>query len=394
MKRLIRRLPIVFVLLLWAWETAVPQAILAQTSAFTSSAEVTYGQGVTFRLTGQWAVEIEQIDLFVTVAQSDTPFTVEAHFTQDEAGQLVASYELPSTLVDLPPFAEVRFGWVLKTAVSQTILVPDETVIYRDDRFTWRTLTAEDVTVYWTGNDADLGQTAWKIVSESRQTLDEILPPTAVSPLNLYIYPATADLRAGLRLAGRDWLDGHTDPDLGVLLVTAVNPLTAAADLRQSIPHELTHLRLHQLGPTVDLPFWYEEGLALLAAAPNGAGDDLVATAVAEKTTLPLLLLCTSFPDAAPQSDLALAQSVSLLRTIQAQFGDQALRQLGAVYLSGAGCEAGLAQTLDMSLVALNVTWLAAQAPQPAWLTFISQNGLWLLLVLGSFGLMALLLRR
>ncbi len=248
--------------------------------------------------------------------------------------------------------------------------------------------------MYWTGNDADLGQTAWQIVQESRQTLDAILPPTAVSPLNVYIYPSTGDLRTGLRLAGRDVVAGHTDPDLGVLLVTVVNSLTAAAELRQTIPHVLTHLRLHRPEPAAALPYWYEEGIALLAAGPDAAREDLLATAVANNKTLPLLQLCTNFPTEPDPADLALAQSVSLLRSIQAQFGDQALRQLGTLYLDGAGCEVGLTQTLDMSLVDLEVTWLDAQAPQPAWLTFLTENGLWLLLVAGSFGLLVLILRR
>ena len=376
-------------LLLGGWGTAV-----AQSQPLTSSADPIYGQKVTFRLTGQVTTEIEEIELFVNLAQFATPLSVAVHFVQDDEGQLVAGYDLDPTLAELPPFAEVRFWWELATAESEIIRVPEETFAYRDDRFEWRELSQEDVTIYWTGNDAELGQLAWEIVVDSRQTLDRLLPPTAVSPLNLYIYPATADLRAGLRLAGRDWQDGHTDPDLGVLLVTAVNSLTAAADLRQSIPHELTHLRLHQLAPSVTLPVWYEEGLALLAEENGVVANDLLETAVANDTTLLLLTLCTNFPEESPESDLAVGQSISLLRYIQAQFGNQALRQLGAVYLSGTDCDAGLTRTLDTSLAELNTDWLRAQAPQPAWLTFLSQNGLWLLLILGSFGLLALQMKR
>ena len=381
---------IVFLLLLGGWGTAVAQA-----QSFTSTANPTYGQEVAFQLTGQVPADIEQVELFINYAGSATPLSVDVQrFAQDEAGQLVADYDLNPTLAELPPFAEVQFWWELKTADAETILVPEETFTYRDDRFEWRTLSEGDVTIYWTGNDAELGELAWEIVVDSRQTLDNILPPTAVSPLEVYIYPATSDLRAGLRLAGRDWHEGHTDPDLGVLLVTAVNRLTAAADLRQSIPHELTHLRLHQLAPTATLPIWYGEGIALLAEEDGGGGEDLLQTAVADDTALPLLVLCTNFPEEAPESDLALVQSVSLLRYIQSQFGDQALRQLGTAYLSGAGCEVGLTQTMELSLAELNADWLRALAPQPAWLVFLNQNGLWLLLLLGSFGLLLLLIRK
>ncbi len=366
---------------------------VAQDASFSTEAEVTYGQRVTFQLTGRVEAEVEQVELFINAARAATPLSVMVRFSQNEA-EVAASYDLDPTLAELPPFAEVTYWWELTLANSETIVVPEARFVYRDDRFAWREFAKEDVTVFWTGNDAALGEMAWEILSASREELDRILPPSTISPLALYIYPSTADLRAGLRLAGRDWQDGHTDPDLGVLLATAVNPLTAAADLSQTVPHELVHLRLYQLAPEVQLPLWYAEGLALLAEGRHVEQDELLATAVAEGNTFTLLQLCTNFPAEDPERALALAQSRSLLQYARAQFGDQALRQLGAVYLSGAGCEAGLSQTLDMSLAELNADWLAAEAPQPVWLTFLSQNGIWLVLLLGSFGLLALLLRR
>ncbi|WP_420631868.1 peptidase MA family metallohydrolase [Candidatus Leptofilum sp.] len=393
MKRLVGWVSGLFLLLLlWSGQPVVR----AQSDAFISTAVVEYAQNIAFTLHGEMAAPIEQVDLFIQAAQVERPFTVEAIRVNQTGGQLEAAVDIDPTVAELPPFAQVRFWWELQTSGGDTIIVPEETFFYEDNRFTWRELAIGDVTIHWTGNDAELGQVAAEIVTDSRQLLDDILPQTAVSPLNVYIYPAAGDLRTGLRLAGRDWQDGHADPDLGVLLVTAVNPLTAANDLSQSIPHELTHLRLYQLAASnedADVPLWYEEGMALLAANLT-AGDELVATAVANQQTLPLLNLCLGALADDNTIELAQAQSVSLLRYIQAQFGDQALRQLGAAYLAGASCEAGLTQTLEMSSAELNVEWLAAESPTPAWRTFLNQNGLWLLLVLASFCFLALLLRR
>ena len=385
MNRLFRRLNRLILPLLLL--LAVRTTAVAQQSPFSSMITVTYGQKVAFQLSGQVEATVERIDLFVQPARAERPFTVEVVRLSQSDGQLIADVDIDPKLAEIPPFAEVRFWWELQTAASQTIVVPEDSFTYRDDRFNWRSFAQDDVATYWTGNDEDLGQLAWKIAIDSRQHLNNILPPTAVPPLNLYIYPATADLRAGLRLAGRDWQAGHTDPDLGVLLVTAVNSLTAAADLGQSIPHEMAHLRLYQLAPEIEWPAWYEEGLARLKMQDNSEVFDLVATAVAEDAVQTLLELCTQFPLEAPRSDLALAQSVSLLRYIQDQFGDQGLRQLGSAYAAGASCEAGLTDALSVTLVELNTDWLRAQQPQPAWRIFLGQNGLWLLLILGSFAI-------
>lgn len=367
------------------------QTALAQAN-FRSAAEVAYGQTIAFRLEGEVATAVQRVDLFLQVAGTERPSSVQVNRVRQTGSQLVAEMDVDPVDAGLLPFTTVRFWWTLQTA-EETITTPEATFYYEDDRLAWREFTAGDVVVHWTGNDADLGPFAADIVGQSRATLDDILPQTAVSPLNVYIYPSTGDLRTGLRLAGQDWQNGHVDPALGVLLVTAVNPLTAAIELSQSIPHELTHLRLHRLAAGTPLPFWYEEGLALLTEA-SPVGEDVLATAVANETTLPLLNLCVAFPEDADGVELALAQSVSLLRYIRGQFGDQALRQLATAYLAGASCETGLTETLDMSLAQLNVEWLADVAPQPAWQTFLTENGLWLLLVLASFGFMALLVFR
>lgn len=378
-----------FFLLASGWQTAV-----AQSEPFTSTAVPTYGQNVAFRLTSSSLTPVERIDLFVQAAGAERPFTIKVVRISQSNNQLLAEVDVEPARAALPPFAEVRFWWEIQTAVGQTIRVPDQTFTYQDDRFPWRTLVHEDISVFWTGNDAMLGEVALPIVVRSRQLLDNLLPSSIVSPLHVYIYPSTADLRAGLRLGGRDWQEGQTGAELGVLLVTAVNPLTAEADLNQSIPKELANLRLYRQAPDVSLPRWYKLGIGQLAAGESVGLDELVQTAVANDTTLPLLNLCLNYPETEPEASLALGQSVSLLRSIQRQYGDQALRQLGSAYLAGTGCEAGLTQTLGMTLGEINADWLADQEPQPALLAFLGQNSLWLLLLLASFGLFALLLRK
>jgi tRNA(His) 5'-end guanylyltransferase len=112
-----------------------------------------------------------------------------------------------------------------------------------------------------------------------------------------------------------------------VILVTAVNPRTAAADLRQSLPHELAHFLLYQATGVAynTLPTWFNEGLATaLEAAPNPGYETLLETAVASQSTIPFADLCHSFPAAPEGALLAYAESVSLIQFIQANYGNHA----------------------------------------------------------------------
>ncbi|MCZ7672096.1 MAG: peptidase MA family metallohydrolase [Chloroflexi bacterium] len=238
------------------------------------------------------------------------------------------------------------------------------------------------------------GQTALDIVAEVRPNLAALIPHLPAADLALYIYPSAADLRAALRLTGRDWVGAHAHPELGVLLVTAVNSRTAASDLRQSIPHELVHFYLYQLlGPAYDsLPMWFNEGLASLAEpTPHPNYGRLLAAAVADQTTIPFSQLCERFPADEETAVLAYAQSLSLLTFIQDRYGNAGVQNLIAAFATGGDCHSGVEQALGLTLVELEESWLQSQQIRSPWSQFFFDNGFWLLLLVGGFIIAGLL---
>ena len=260
---------------------------------------------------------------------------------------------------------------------------------YADDQFRWRQLSEDNVTVHWTGSEVNVGQTALDIVAESLPRIQTIIPVDEMAPLQIYIYPSAADLRSALRLTGRDWVGAHASPELGVILVTAVNSRTAAVDLRQSIPHELTHFWLYQaLGSSYTaVPAWFNEGLAtLLEGQLDPAYAPVLAQAVADRRTIPMVDLCHFFPTRDEDALLAYAQSADFVRYLRLNYGTQALTGMIAAFADGADCETAFTRTMSRSLSELEAEWLASMQPQPRYLQFLSQHGIWLLLLL--FGML------
>jgi len=201
-------------------------------------------------------------------------------------------------------------------------------------------------------------------------------------------------LRAALRLTGRDWVGAHAHPELGVLLVTAVNSRTAASDLRQSIPHEMVHYNLYQvLGVNYEnLPAWFNEGLAsLVEPNPNPNYELVLETAVSNQSSIPFSQLCERFPAPEEQAVLAYAQSLSFLEFIQDEYGNSGIQQLIAAYANGGDCDSGVTQALDRSMLDLEQSWLQSQQVRSPMARFFSENGVWLVLLLGSFVVTGLL---
>lgn len=376
--------------LLLALFFAIPAA--AQEPVFTASAEYEFGREARFYLEAKGVQEVTAVTLFLSAPEFPNAFSATATFA--DADPLVVTHALDLTQVRLAPFTTLTYWWVLTTASGDLLTVPAQELVYNDDRFSWQTRQSANVTVNWTGNDPALGQLALDIVAETLPGVLDLMPVAESDPLRIYIYPASADLRAALRLTGRDWVGAHAHPELGVILVTAVNPRTAATDLRQSLPHELMHHLLYQAtGLQYEtLPMWLSEGLATLAErTPNPAYGVVLETAVGNQTILPFSQLCHTFPSSEGDALLAYAQSYSLVQFIQANYGSRALRALVSATVDGADCASVVPRALGQSPDELTQTWLRSLQPRSLLGQFWADNGLIFALLLAGFGLTALL---
>lgn len=360
-----------------------------QLSNSQSQAEYDFGQAIHFSLMVQSDELISAVTLFYNSA--DIPLTTTISVPVEPDTEVEASYSVDLTQLRLAPFTTVTYWWQVTNIAGNVVDVPAQSFIYEDDRFDWQRLTQQNVTVHWTNDDTGIGQIVIDIINDTSPRLATILPVELPNPLNVYVYPSAADLQASLLLTGRNWVGGHTNPELGVILVTAANMRTAAIDLRQSIPHELTHLVLYQItGTTYEtLPRWLDEGLAaVMEGAPDPNEQFILEEAIAGGTTIPFSQLCIEFPVDGRQALLAYAQSASLVRYIQAEYGNNLLSQMVLAHADGADCASVVTRTLNISLAQLNEDWLRSINPQSSLVTLLQNNLVWLLLVAVGFVMM------
>lgn len=360
-----------------------------QPIASQSQAEYFFGQAIEFSLFVQGSEPISVVTLFYRSA--DLPVTTTIDVPVESDLELMVTYTVDLTQVRLAPFTTVTYWWQVTDSSGSIFDVSAQSFTYEDDRFEWQQLSEANTIVRWTNNDPAVGSLALDIVNEIVPRLTGIIPGTLPDPLRIYIYPAVADLQASLRLTGRDWVGGHANPELGVILVTAANARTAATDLRQNIPHELTHLMLYQVtGPSYEsLPRWFNEGLAtIMEENPDPNEAIILEEAVASGTTIPFSQLCSSFPLDGRQVVLAYAQSASLLRYIQTAYGNGALNRMVVALADGADCQSVVSRELTITLAQLNQDWLRSLNPRPSVAAFFQESLVWLLLLIAGFVLM------
>jgi hypothetical protein len=364
-----------------------------QLTAGLSQADYVFGQVINFSLQVQGSEPISAVTLFFRSAEMPTTTTVS--MPQQPELEITASYSVDLTQVRLAPFTTVTYWWQVADTAGNVLDIPAQSFAYEDDRFEWRQLSGGSIIVRWTNDDSTLGQLALDIINDALPRQTAVIPVTLPDPLRVYIYPSAADLQASLRLTGRDWVGGHTNPELGVILVTAARGGTAATELRRTIPHELAHLMLYQATWTAyhNLPPWFNEGLAGLMEANDDPNARLILEeAVAGGATIPFTELCGEFPVDGRLAVLAYAQSASLVRFIQTEYGSSRLHQMVLALADGADCESVVSRTFGFSLDELNRAWLQSLNPQSSAVSFFRDSAIWLLLLAGGFGLMAFFL--
>jgi hypothetical protein len=374
---------------------ALPAVLGAQEEAAfqaETGAEYSFGQALRLSLAAKTTSPIHRVTLFLSAPEFANTLTADVDFTTGE--EIDVTHVIDLKQLRLAPFTTVTYWWMVVDEDGNELETDRQKVEYVDDQFAWRKLEQDGIQVSWTGDDPAVGQGALDAVVNALPEIRAIMPSEPPSPLRIYVYPTAADLRAGLRLTGRDWVGAHAHPELGVILVSVVSPVTAATDLARTIPHELAHLYLYQATGVgyESTPVWLDEGLAsLLESEPNPIYATRLEEAMAAGETIAFDELCYTLPTDEDAVLLAYAQSAAMIRYIKSRYGNQALQQMIVALADGADCQSVTERGLGISLATLNQNWLDQEAPQSL-LQRVWRNGrVWLVIIIAGFLLLVLL---
>ena len=287
-----------------------------------------------------------------------------------EGDEFRVQVEASSTLIR--PFALVRYWFQVTFPDGETARSPRMTFRYEDNRFAWKTLESAPFQVHWYDGGVNFGQAllneAQRALQASRGWLNSPLADT----IHIYAYASPAEVQSALQLSGYNWVAGHTDPDLNVILVSLPPGIDQDYEIGRQIPHELMHILVHHyLGAdAVRLPSWLDEGLASNAERiPNPDYAYLLQETYAGGRLIPLADLCHGFPPNAADALLAYAEAQSFTTFLHGQYGRSGIEALLKTYADGVDCERAPQLALGKSLSQLEHTWIQQTLAQSPWAT-------------------------
>jgi len=321
-----------------------------------AQAVVNFGQSIIFEAKIQASLPIQQVSLLFRSINEDAT-RVE---TLQPANDGSVSFTYDATQNTLAPFSTVVFWYQATLSDGNTYTSEPIQFKYNDSRFPWQSMSGENVTVNWYAGDNSFGSAALDAAKAGMRTMNEIITISNNEPVEVYIYSDVADLHNILQLGGPEWAGGHALPQAGVVLVAIPPGQGQFIEMETKIPHELAHIMLYRsLGDSYSSqPAWLIEGIAsMVEQYPNPDYARALEIAGQNRTLIPFMDLCSSFPNDAGNAFLAYAQSQSFVSYIRDSFGISGLTRLTDSYSDGFNCELGATNALGTSLSQLDIRW-------------------------------------
>lgn len=265
-----------------------------------------------------------------------------------------------------PPGAVLGWKWTLTDGDGNTFTTPRQTITLTDDRFDWRSVTAENIRLNWYQGD-DVGPLLLDAAVAGLHQLQDEMGIELQSEVQFYIYGRSQDMRDAV-LYIQDWAGGVAFSEYNTILM-GVPPNIAADWGRTTARHELAHLVIGQFGYSCvggHRPTWLNEGLAVYAEGqPDGETLADIARGIEDNQFAPLRSLNGAFPAHDAAASLAYSQSYSVVDFMLAAYGQEKMQQLLLALADGAGYDEALEQVYGLNVDGLELAWRAAIGAPP-----------------------------
>jgi len=361
------------ILLLTSFTAAVaPNPASARVESLHSEVEYTFGELIFFKAYVKSSTPVKAAVIYFQ-AENDTHTNVglaEVHALED--GSFALGYVHSLSAYSIRPFSIVSYHWELTLQDGTNYLSGDEQFDYLDKRFSWKSLqknlsASSKLVVHWYQGDLEFAQNVLDVADAGCERLQYLLSLPMPGKLDIYVYADPETMQAALNPGSANWVAGHADPDLGVILVALPEGPEQRLLIEQRVPHELMHILLYKSNPPgyPNLPAWLNEGLSSNAELdPNPDYHILLQDAAQKNSLIPIADLCHSFPRDAYSALLSYAESASFVKYLRDSYGVTSMQALVIAYGNGLDCERGAEQALGRRLSQLERDWQRDQLSQ------------------------------
>ena len=341
---------------------AAPQADVSDDRAV-----IAFPNAITFSATIRSNVDITSVVLEYGTEQLTCGEVIAKAFPQFTPGTTVDvewTWEMRQS-GSLPPGAEIWWRWRYTDANGTETVSDQQTVTWLDSDHNWKTISADNLELHYYSGSETFAQDLLNAAENGLEFNKTQSGLTASSPIDLYIYANTNDLKEAI-LYEPSWTGGQAFPDHDIVILGI-----SQADIewgRDAIVHELTHVLVGHLTFSClgGVPTWLNEGLAVYSEGElDSASQSQLDDAIRNNTLLSVRSLSAGFSEVSSKAYLSYSQSYSIVKFLIETYGQDKMTQLLISLRDGMAIDESLIQTYGFDINGLEDAWRAGIGATP-----------------------------
>ena len=324
-----------------------------------STASVAFPASITFKLSVNDDVNIVDIRLRYTLQRETFANAFSESFVDfTPGGNVQASWVMDMQKTGgLPPGTVVNYWWVVTDAAGRRFESSQQQIEFADDRFKWKNLQQNNVTLYWYSGSDTFANTLMTTAQQALVRLENNTGAKLSRPIRIFIYASTQDLQ-GSMIFPAEWTGGVSFTEYAIIAI-GISPSNLAWG-QNAVAHELTHLAVHQMtfNPYNELPTWLDEGLAVYnELQPDPSYVRLVSQAAASNTLASVRSLSSPFSAYSNEASLSYAESYSVVNYLIGTYGQGKMLSLLNTFQQGSGYDDAFKKVYGFDMDQLYASW-------------------------------------
>jgi hypothetical protein len=264
--------PAVAVVLLAGSPHAAPRSTQGQAAISVISDEVRneFPRGATFAVSFSAPAPSKEVRLRYHIAPDGVDASAVATCTGDTT--ITCTFTMTSGAgVVLIPGAEITYRWDISDTVGDQISTGDKLYVHEDTRFTFQTITKDNVTLHFHAGNASRAQGVLDAAAETLQRVGQLEQAEVTFPVKVYLYATAEEMQPAIAPGG----PGRGVQVLGEVVFSDTAMVSEDVATLDITRHEVAHI---VTGVATKGPFgiagWLNEGISVFSQTRPLAGHD------------------------------------------------------------------------------------------------------------------------
>jgi len=332
-------------------------------------AENDFPAGVSFSVTFTAPAPPDEVRLEYALAPDGTGATAIAQCSGDAA--VTCRYALTSGRgIVIIPGATITYHWDITDTAGNHLATDPKVYVHEDTRFTFKTLTKENVTLYYhAGSQAD-AQSVLDAAVEALHDTSALEQTQVTFPVKVFLYRTAQEMQPAIA-------PGAINPGvsiLGEVVYSDTAMVSSDIDTLAVARHEVAHIVTREAteGTFGGIPVWMNEGISVVAQKQPLDTDGLALdNAIRDDTVLSIRQLSSSSTrDTAATVSLFYGESGAIMKYLIDTHGADKFAELLATFKAGSTPDDAFRKVYGFDQLGLENEWresvgLPARAAEP-----------------------------